>query len=114
MNVNELRWWKSSRSNSEGGQCVEVAVTESPISWWKSSRSNSGGGACVEVAVTDSPVTWWKSSRSNAGGGQCVEVAAAGTTWLVRDSKDPDGGMLAVSGSGWEAFVAAVRGGALR
>lgn len=35
-------WKKSSRSGSEGGDCVEAR-------WKKSSRSGSTGGACVEV-----------------------------------------------------------------
>jgi len=37
-------WRKSSRSNSQGGDCVEIAV------WRKSSRSSTQGGDCVEVA----------------------------------------------------------------
>ncbi|MCO6011645.1 DUF397 domain-containing protein [Actinoallomurus purpureus] len=39
-----VQWRKSSRSSSQGGQCVEVAR------WRKSSRSSSQGGNCVEVA----------------------------------------------------------------
>ncbi|SDK59767.1 protein of unknown function [Glycomyces sambucus] len=35
-------WKKSSRSNQQGGQCLEAR-------WKKSSRSNSQGGACVEA-----------------------------------------------------------------
>jgi hypothetical protein len=37
-------WRKSSHSNSQGGDCVEVAE------WRKSSRSSTQGGDCVEVA----------------------------------------------------------------
>jgi hypothetical protein len=40
-------WRKSSRSNPQGGECVEVAA----VPWRKSSRSNPEGGECVEVAV---------------------------------------------------------------
>ena len=55
---------------------------------------------------------WWKSSRSGSGGQTtCVEVAAADGAWYVRDSKDPLGGMLAVHGGQWRAFVAQVRSG---
>jgi hypothetical protein len=96
-----LQWWKSSRSGSDGGQCVEVAVS----GWWKSSRSGSEGGNCVEVAVSG----WRKSSRSGSEGGACVEVADGGERWHVRDSKDPDGGMLCVAAPSWHAFVAAVK-----
>ena len=35
-------WKKSSRSNSQGGQCLEAR-------WKKSSRSNGQGGQCVEA-----------------------------------------------------------------
>ncbi|BCJ26399.1 DUF397 domain-containing protein [Actinocatenispora sera] len=96
-----LQWWKSGRSGSSGGQCVEVAVS----GWWKSSRSGSEGGQCVEVAVSG----WRKSSRSGSEGGNCVEVADGGERWHVRDSKDPDGGMLCVAAPSWHAFVAAVK-----
>jgi Domain of unknown function (DUF397) len=45
-------WRKSSRSDSEGGNCIEIAQ----IQWVKSSRSNSQGGDCVEVGlITTSP-----------------------------------------------------------
>jgi hypothetical protein len=57
------------------------------------------------------PVSWWKSSRSGSSGGQCVEVAATGTAWLVRDSKNPDGSILAVTDRSWHAFVSAIRSG---
>ena len=40
-------WRKSSRSGSNGGQCVELSVT-----WRTSSHSGRNGGECVEVAVT--------------------------------------------------------------
>lgn len=55
-----------------------------PGKWRKSNFSNAEGGACVEV--------WRKSSHSNAEGGECVEVA--GTLDAVRDSKNPNGGIL--------------------
>lgn len=49
---------------------------------------------------------WRKSSRSN-GGGECVEVATnlPGVV-AVRDSKDPDGPMLAVTAADWRTFLA--------
>ena len=50
-------------------------------------------------------IRWRKSSRSDSQGGNCVEVAGDGHVWYVRDSKDPDGGMLTVSGTAWRAFL---------
>jgi hypothetical protein len=45
-------WRKSSHSNSQGDDCVEVAH----IRRLKSSRSNTQGGDCIEVGlVTSNP-----------------------------------------------------------
>ena len=62
--------------------------------WRKSSRS--GGVNCVEVA-------WRKSSRS--GGTNCVEVASMAPITAVRDSKNPDGPVLAFPVSSWTTFL---------
>jgi hypothetical protein len=45
MTPTDEQWRKSSRSGSNGGQCVEVTV------WRKSSRSGSNGGECVEASL---------------------------------------------------------------
>ncbi|QPP06208.1 DUF397 domain-containing protein [Streptomyces bathyalis] len=45
----ELIWVRSSYSDNEGGECVEVA-------WRKSSYSDSEGANCVEVADATSSV----------------------------------------------------------
>ncbi|TRO69713.1 DUF397 domain-containing protein [Streptomyces sp. IB201691-2A2] len=45
--MSELNWFKSSYSDSGGGDCVEAAFT-----WRRSSYSDSSGGDCVEVATT--------------------------------------------------------------
>ena len=53
---------------------------------------------------------WRKSSRSsNAGASNCVEVATADGVWYVRDSKNPDGGILTVHGGQWRAFMGVVK-----
>ena len=54
---------------------------------------------------------WRKSSHSGNNGGNCVEVARnlPGIV-AVRDSKDPDGGMLQVSPEEWRAFVTDIHG----
>jgi hypothetical protein len=45
--MNSLKWFKSSYSDSTGGECLEAA-----LSWRKSSHSDSTGGDCVEIATT--------------------------------------------------------------
>jgi hypothetical protein len=75
MDLTHAAWRKSSYSNTEGGECVEVAA------WRKSSHSNTQGAECVEVG--SSP--------------------AAGVA--VRDSKDPSGPALAFTPSEWRAFT---------
>ncbi|MFG2005916.1 DUF397 domain-containing protein [Spirillospora sp. NPDC048911] len=40
---------------------------------------------------------WRKSSYSGDSGGQCVELADLGDRVGVRDSKDPEGGVLVVT-----------------
>nr|WP_242902542.1 DUF397 domain-containing protein [Actinomadura terrae] len=55
-----MHWRKSSRSDSSGGDCVEVAE------WRKSSRSGSEGGNCVEVA-TDEAVIALRDSKDPQG-----------------------------------------------
>lgn len=53
---------------------------------------------------------WFKSSYSDGGGGQCVEVAVCPRTTAaaihIRDSKNPAGGIVTVSGEAWAAFLA--------
>ncbi|HZM82210.1 MAG TPA: DUF397 domain-containing protein [Candidatus Limnocylindrales bacterium] len=62
--------------------------------------------------MTDHPtpdLVWRKSIRS--GGTECVEVAARDGIVLIRDSKDPDGPILAVNVRAWRAFIEAVKDG---
>ncbi len=54
------------------------------------------------------PPQWRKSSRTN-GQYACVEVANLPGAMAVRDSKNPDGGMLTIDMQGWSAFVAGIR-----
>ncbi len=70
------------------------------LAWFKSSYSDGEGGQCVEVAVE-----WRKSSHSGAEGGQCVEVADCPGVVHVRDSKDPSGPVLSVGPGAWAAFL---------
>jgi hypothetical protein len=63
--------------------------------------------------VCRGPPAWRKSSRSSGSEGQCVEVAAGERRVAVRDSKDPDGAVLAVAPSGWASLLADVKAGSL-
>lgn len=74
------------------------------LTWFKSSYSNSEGGECVEIALP-----WQTSSHSNSEGGNCVEVATDPGAVHVRDSKDPGGPQLLFAPEAWIAFVAHVR-----
>jgi hypothetical protein len=84
----------------------------SRVVWCKSSLSGSGQD-CVEVGV------WLTSSPS---GGSCVDVARVTGTqaeaehktntdrlFLVRDSKDLDGPVLAFTPSEWDAFLCGLK-----
>ncbi|MEV8397074.1 DUF397 domain-containing protein [Streptomyces niveus] len=70
------------------------------LTWFKSSYSDSEGSNCVEVALT-----WHKSTYSDSEGSACVEVAACPAAVHVRDSKVTDGPELAVAAPAWGAFV---------
>jgi hypothetical protein len=71
------------------------------LKWFKSSYSGSEGGNCVEIAYA-----WRKSSHSGSDGGDCVEVAAHPAAIHVRDSKDPEGPALTFTPAQWAAFTA--------
>ncbi|NKZ02163.1 DUF397 domain-containing protein [Actinomadura latina] len=55
----------------------------------------------------------WRKSSASAGGSDCVEVAALGSSVLVRDSRDPSAGAIALGRAQWNALVDAARGGDL-
>ncbi|MFG2194506.1 DUF397 domain-containing protein [Streptomyces sp. NPDC048639] len=75
----------------------------SELAWFRSSYSDNEGGNCVEVASD-----WRKSSHSDNEGGACVEVAATSGIVHVRDSKDRSGPALTFSGDAWADFLAMV------
>jgi hypothetical protein len=54
------------------------------------------------ITSADSSLKWRKSSMSAQG--NCVEVAFSAFI-LVRDSKDPDGSVLAFSPNCWNSFL---------
>jgi hypothetical protein len=55
------------------------------------------------------PVAWRKSSRSGDNGGACVEVGTVGPAVAVRDSKHPDGPLLAFPTDTWQTFTDQVK-----
>lgn len=74
------------------------------LTWFKSSYSDSEGSDCVEVALD-----WRKSTHSDSQGSACVEVATCPHTVHVRDSKDKTGPTLSFTPEAWTAFVAFAR-----
>jgi Domain of unknown function (DUF397) len=62
------------------------------------------------VAEVDVNRLEWRKSRMS-GTSNCVEVAFAGSTVLLRHSKDPAGPVLALGRDEWTAFLAGVRHG---
>ncbi|MEV5537658.1 DUF397 domain-containing protein [Saccharopolyspora shandongensis] len=69
---------------------------------WRKSSCSTASSNCVEVAFIGD--AWQKSSRS-ANTANCVEVARRDAVVGVRDSKDPDGGVLVFSAARWADFV---------
>ncbi|MGY5134299.1 DUF397 domain-containing protein [Streptomyces nigrescens] len=87
------------------------AIDLSSITWRKSTYSNSDGGNCIEVSDDLlTAATWRKSSYSNQDGGQCIEVADDLPAVVpVRDSKAPHGPALLFGAPAWASFVTAVK-----
>jgi len=67
-----------------------------------------------------SGAAWRTSSYSGGNGGQCVEVATTThpdnpeTICAVRDSKNPEGPVLAFSPGQWRTFAGRVKAGRFR
>ncbi|WP_433359261.1 DUF397 domain-containing protein [Streptosporangium sp. CA-115845] len=93
LDLSRVTWRKSSRSGN-GQNCVEVGV------WQKSSFSGNGQD-CVEVALGD-------TSRTEVEPGPDSERLV-----LVRNSKDPEGPVLAFTPGEWDAFIAGIKRGSL-
>lgn len=53
--------------------------------------------------------SWRTSSYTGNGGGNCVETASGNGVVMVRDTKDPDGGTLALSAYVWKSFTSKIK-----
>ncbi|MDR7301211.1 DUF397 domain-containing protein [Haloactinomyces albus] len=53
----------------------------------------------------------WRKSSYSGGNGTCVEVGFAPAAVAVRDTKDREGGMLAVLPDRWSNFLADLKQG---
>lgn len=61
-------------------------------------------------------ITWRRSSRSGGGGSggqECVEVAQLPEAIGVRDSKNPTGGHLSLTGTQFADLLAEIKAGRL-
>lgn len=59
----------------------------------------------------DLPGVQWRTSTRTQNGGDCVELATAHGLHLARDSKDPNGPVLAFTGQNWSGFLGGVKSG---
>ncbi|MEU6169317.1 DUF397 domain-containing protein [Streptomyces tanashiensis] len=48
---------------------------------------------------------WFKSSHSGGNATECVECARTVSGTLVRDSKRPDGPLIAIQSAAWSVFI---------
>ncbi len=84
FDLNNARWRKSTHSDGNGGECVEVAYDFSgAANWRKSSYSGGDGGEdCLEVADGVPGVVPVRDSKLGAGGPVIVVGPAAWTAFL--------------------------------
>ena len=64
-----------------------------------------------DMCINTEGATWRKSGRSGPYSDNCVEIAFIGDGVAVRDSKDPDKGVLVFTHGEWDAFVAGAKDG---
>ena len=70
------------------------------VKWRKSTAS--GATNCVEAAS-------WRKSTASGPDHDCVEAGHGPGVIGVRDSRDPDGGLLEVTPAAWRAFTARLK-----
>jgi len=89
----------SSHTGQGGGLCVEFGET-----WLRSSHS-ANGTTCVELTEA------WRAAHSRDEGATCVQVQPPVGLVAIRDSKDPDGGMLVVSRRAFRRLTRSLKAG---
>ncbi|MEV0092215.1 DUF397 domain-containing protein [Streptomyces sp. NPDC050738] len=91
-------------------QPIRVPNASALPMWRKSSYSGGESGNCVEIS--EALASWRKSTYSGGDSGDCLEVNDASSPALVpvRDSKNPHGPALVISGAAWTSFVGLVTG----
>ncbi len=75
---------------------------------WRKSSYSTAASNCVEVAALG-----WRTSSYSTSEANCVEVALGGPAIGVRDSKNPDGPILAVPTTHWSTFLRGIPTGNL-
>ncbi len=80
--------------------------------WRKSSYSDDNGGDCLEIGYDFiGAARWRKSSYSDDNGGSCVEVADGVPGVVpVRDSKVVEGPVLLIGPLAWTEFIGTLVG----
>ncbi|MEU8268666.1 DUF397 domain-containing protein [Sphaerisporangium sp. NPDC049002] len=64
--------------------------------------------------MDQSPPLAWRKSVYSTSNDNCVEVAVLpGGGWLLRDSKNPHGPILRMTGREWQAFIGSLKRGEL-
>ncbi len=77
--------------------------------WFTSSRSGSNGENCVEIRIAEAD--WFKSSYSSSNGANCVEVRIDRLAVGVRDSKSRGAGQFVFGASAWHEFLDGAKAG---
>jgi hypothetical protein len=77
-----------------------------PHAIWRKSSFTQANGACVEIAFPDAD---WRTSTRSQSNGACVQVAVSPSVAGIRDSKQPDGGVVLASFTAWDSFRRAVK-----
>lgn len=72
--------------------------------------ANESKGAGQYMITGPDVLEWHKSSYSTKAD-DCVETVVQPGRTLVRDSKNPDGGVLEIGASSWRRFIADVVAG---
>jgi hypothetical protein len=65
----------------------------------------------MSLAEVDPESVGWRKARQSMANGNCVEVRSVTGAIAVRDSKNPDGFVLAYSAESWRAFTRSARRG---